>query len=206
MTIRAIPEIIALLNDPNEVMKMMMMMMMMMLLLMMMMMVMMLLMMMMMTTTMQEVMAQAAQMVDQLSKKDASKHALLSNPNLMSALISQSSYSFSSSSSSLFIFFLFLLKLFFLFLFFFHLFFSFYFNSCSFLVFLFLLFLYYFHLPFSPTSPLFPNLPTDALNRTTDPTTQQHLASALHKLSQNRQGLLYLFKSGGIPALVRLLR
>lgn len=97
VALRALPELITLLNDPSE-----------------------------------EVMGQAALMTNQLCKKDASKHALLNNPHLITALI-------------------------------------------------------------------------DALNRTNDADIQRELAGALHKLSHHRQGLLYVFKSGGIPALVRLL-
>ena len=46
----------------------------------------------------------------------------------------------------------------------------------------------------------------NALNKTTDPETIGLLTGTLHNLSHHAQGLLYIFKSGGIPALVRLLR
>lgn len=97
VAVRAIPELIALLNDDDQV-----------------------------------VVGHAALMSNQLSKKEASRHAILNSPRMIAALI-------------------------------------------------------------------------DALNKTTDPETTRLLTGTLHNLSHHAQGLLYIFKSGGIPALVRLL-
>ncbi|GAB1599101.1 catenin beta-like [Argonauta hians] len=44
-----------------------------------------------------------------------------------------------------------------------------------------------------------------AMNNTNDFETTRYGAAVLHSLSQHRQGLLAIFKSGGIPALVKLL-
>ena len=45
-----------------------------------------------------------------------------------------------------------------------------------------------------------------AMNQSNDMETIKSAAGTLHNLSHHRQGLLALFKSGGIPALVKLLR
>ena len=45
-----------------------------------------------------------------------------------------------------------------------------------------------------------------ALNNSSDLETTRVTVGALHNLSHHRQGLLAIFKSGGIPALVKLLR
>jgi catenin beta 1 len=45
-----------------------------------------------------------------------------------------------------------------------------------------------------------------AMNNTNDMETTRCAAGTLHNLSHHRQGLLAIFKSGGIPALVKLLR
>ena len=45
-----------------------------------------------------------------------------------------------------------------------------------------------------------------AMNNTDDAETTRCAAGTLHNLSHHRQGLLAIFKSGGIPALVKLLR
>ena len=45
-----------------------------------------------------------------------------------------------------------------------------------------------------------------AMNTTSDVETTRCAAGTLHNLSHHRQGLLTIFKSGGIPALVKLLR
>lgn len=45
-----------------------------------------------------------------------------------------------------------------------------------------------------------------AMNNTSDLETTRCAAGTLHNLSHHRQGLLAIFKSGGIPALVKLLR
>ena len=79
------------------------------------------------------VVSQAVMMVHQLSKKEASRHAIMNSPQMIAALIR-------------------------------------------------------------------------AMNNTTDPETTRCTAGTLHNLSHHRQGLLAIFKSGGIPALVRLLR
>ena len=55
-------------------------------------------------------------------------------------------------------------------------------------------------------SPQMVSAITTALARTSDPETTHHLAGALQNLSRHRQGLLAIFKTGGIPELVRLLR
>nr|CAB3234358.1 beta-catenin [Phallusia mammillata] len=44
-----------------------------------------------------------------------------------------------------------------------------------------------------------------AMQNATDPETQRACTGALHNLSHHRQGLLSIFKSGGIPALVKML-
>lgn len=81
----------------------------------------------------QVVVGQAVTMVHQLSKKEASRHALMNSPQMIAALIR-------------------------------------------------------------------------AMATTTDPETTRCTAGTLHNLSHHRQGLLAIFKSGGIPALVKLLR
>lgn len=45
-----------------------------------------------------------------------------------------------------------------------------------------------------------------AMQNTSDIETTRATASILHNLSHHREGLLAIFKSGGIPALVRMLR
>lgn len=45
-----------------------------------------------------------------------------------------------------------------------------------------------------------------AMQNTGDMETARATASILHNLSHQREGLLSIFKSGGIPALVRMLR
>ena len=95
---RAIPELIKLLNDEDQV-----------------------------------VVYQAAMMVHQLSKKEASRHAIMNSPQMIAALIR-------------------------------------------------------------------------AMANTEDIETTRCAAGTLHNLSHHRQGLLAIFKSGGIPALVKLLR
>ena len=45
-----------------------------------------------------------------------------------------------------------------------------------------------------------------AMSNTNDSETTRCAAGTLHNLSHHRQGLLAIFKSGGIPALVKLLR
>lgn len=45
-----------------------------------------------------------------------------------------------------------------------------------------------------------------AMQNTSDMETAKATASILHNLSHQREGLLSIFKSGGIPALVRMLR
>ena len=45
-----------------------------------------------------------------------------------------------------------------------------------------------------------------AMGTTNDQETNRCAAGTLHNLSHHRQGLLAIFKSGGIPALVMLLR
>lgn len=45
-----------------------------------------------------------------------------------------------------------------------------------------------------------------AMQNTGDMETTRATASILHNLSHKREGLLAIFKSGGIPALVRMLR
>ncbi|XP_046326477.1 catenin beta-like isoform X2 [Haliotis cracherodii] len=94
---RAIPELIKLLNDEDQV-----------------------------------VVSQAAMMVHQLSKKEASRHAIMNSPQMVAALVR-------------------------------------------------------------------------AMNNTDDLETTRCAAGTLHNLSHHRQGLLAIFKSGGIPALVKLL-
>uniref|UniRef100_F7AEC5 Beta-catenin n=1 Tax=Ciona intestinalis TaxID=7719 RepID=F7AEC5_CIOIN len=44
-----------------------------------------------------------------------------------------------------------------------------------------------------------------AMQNATDPETQRYCTGALHNLSHHKQGLLSIFKSGGIPALVKML-
>lgn len=80
----------------------------------------------------QVVVGQAAMMVHQLSKKDASRHAIMNSPQMVGTLVK-------------------------------------------------------------------------ALNNSNDAETTRCAAGTLHNLSHHRQGLLSIFKSGGIPALVRLL-
>lgn len=80
----------------------------------------------------QVVVGQAAMMVHQLSKKEASRHAIMNSPQMVAALVK-------------------------------------------------------------------------AMNNTTDLETTRCAAGTLHNLSHHRQGLLAIFKSGGIPALVKLL-
>merc|ERR1719423_104902 len=94
---RAIPELIKLLNDEDQV-----------------------------------VVSQAAMMVHQLSKKEASRHAIMNSPQMVAALVR-------------------------------------------------------------------------AMNNTDDAETTRCAAGTLHNLSHHRQGLLSIFKSGGIPALVQML-
>ncbi|XP_037078008.1 armadillo segment polarity protein-like isoform X2 [Pollicipes pollicipes] len=94
---RAIPELIKLLNDEDQV-----------------------------------VVSQAAMMVHQLSKKEASRHAIMNSPQMVAALVR-------------------------------------------------------------------------ALSNSNDLETTRVAVGALHNLSHHRQGLLSIFKSGGIPALVKLL-
>ena len=81
----------------------------------------------------QVVVGQAAMMVHQLSKKEASRHAIVGSPPMISALVR-------------------------------------------------------------------------AMSTTNDPETSRCAAGTLHNLSHHRQGLLAIFKTGGIPALVKLLR
>lgn len=45
-----------------------------------------------------------------------------------------------------------------------------------------------------------------AMQNTSDMETAKATTSILHNLSHQREGLLAIFKSGGIPALVRMLR
>eukprot|EP00918_Siedleckia_nematoides_P086845 GHVU01191114.1.p1 GENE.GHVU01191114.1~~GHVU01191114.1.p1 ORF type:complete len:806 (-),score=97.60 GHVU01191114.1:991-3330(-) len=80
----------------------------------------------------QVVVSQAAMMVHQLSKKEASRHAIMNSPQMVAALVR-------------------------------------------------------------------------AMSNTTDVETTRCAAGTLHNLSHHRQGLLAIFKSGGIPALVKLL-
>lgn len=80
----------------------------------------------------QAVVGQAAMMVHQLSKKDASRHAIMNSPQMVAALVR-------------------------------------------------------------------------AINNANDGETTRCAAGTLHNLSHHRQGLLSIFKSGGIPALVKLL-
>lgn len=94
---RAIPELIKLLNDEDQV-----------------------------------VVSQAAMMVHQLSKKEASRHAIMNSPQMVAALVR-------------------------------------------------------------------------AISNSNDLETTKGAVGTLHKLSHHRQGLLAIFKSGGIPALVKLL-
>ncbi|XP_055680923.1 armadillo segment polarity protein [Lutzomyia longipalpis] len=94
---RAIPELIKLLNDEDQV-----------------------------------VVSQAAMMVHQLSKKEASRHAIMNSPNMVAALVR-------------------------------------------------------------------------AISNSNDLETTKGAVGTLHNLSHHRQGLLAIFKSGGIPALVKLL-
>lgn len=77
--------------------------------------------------------SQAAMMVHQLSKKEASRHAIMNSPQMVAALVR-------------------------------------------------------------------------AMTNSNDVETTRCAAGTLHNLSHHRQGLLAIFKSGGIPALVRLLR
>ena len=77
--------------------------------------------------------SQAAMMVHQLSKKEASRHAIMNSPQMVAALVR-------------------------------------------------------------------------AMANTNDLETTKCAAGTLHNLSHHRQGLLAIFKSGGIPALVKLLR
>lgn len=95
---RAIPELIKLLNDEDQV-----------------------------------VVSQAAMMVHRLSKKEASRHAIMNSQQMVAALVR-------------------------------------------------------------------------ALSNSNDLETTRVTVGALHNLSHHRQGLLAIFKSGGIPALVKLLR
>merc|ERR1719239_1831327 len=94
---RAIPELIKLLNDEDQV-----------------------------------VVSQAAMMVHQLSKKEASRHAIMNSPQMVAALVK-------------------------------------------------------------------------AISNTNDPESTKGAVGTLHNLSMHKQGLLAIFKSGGIPALVKLL-
>merc|ERR1719300_224975 len=94
---RAIPELIKLLNDEDQV-----------------------------------VVSQAAMMVHQLSKKEASRHAIMNSPQMVAALVR-------------------------------------------------------------------------AISNTNDPESTKGAVGTLHNLSMHKQGLLAIFKSGGIPALVKLL-
>jgi len=95
---RAIPELIKLLNDEDQV-----------------------------------VVSQAAMMVHQLSKKEASRHAIMNSPQMVAALVR-------------------------------------------------------------------------AISNSNDLESTKAAVGTLHNLSHHRQGLLAIFKSGGIPALVKLLR
>lgn len=81
----------------------------------------------------QVVVSQACMMVHQLSKKEASRHAIMNSPQMVAALVR-------------------------------------------------------------------------AMTNTNDLETTRCAAGTLHNLSHHRQGLLAIFKSGGIPALVKLLR
>ena len=45
-----------------------------------------------------------------------------------------------------------------------------------------------------------------AINQSNDMETIKSASGTLHNLAYHRQGLMALFKSGGIPALVKLLR
>ena len=81
----------------------------------------------------QVVVSQAAMMVHQLSKKEASRHAIMNSPQMVAALVR-------------------------------------------------------------------------AMSNTNDIETTRCAAGTLHNLSHHKQGLLAIFKSGGIPALVKLLR
>lgn len=98
MATRAIPELVKLLNDEDQV-----------------------------------VVSQAAMMVHQLSKKEASRHAIMNSPQMVAALVR-------------------------------------------------------------------------AMTSSNDLETTKCAAGVLHNLSHHRQGLLAIFKSSGIPALVKLLR
>ena len=49
------------------------------------------------------------------------------------------------------------------------------------------------------------NTIVNALRNTSDTETQRYLAGTLHNVSHHRQGLVGIFRSGGIPVLVRLL-
>lgn len=80
----------------------------------------------------QVVISQAAMMVHQLSKKEASRHAIMNSPQMIAALVR-------------------------------------------------------------------------AVSNSNDVETLRSVGGTLHNLSHHRQGLMTLFKSGGIPALVRLL-
>lgn len=55
-------------------------------------------------------------------------------------------------------------------------------------------------------NPAMVNALVRAMQNSNDPETQKAATGALHNLSHHRQGLLSIFKSGGIPALVRMLR
>lgn len=81
----------------------------------------------------QVVVSKAAQIVNQLTRKEASRHALMQSPQVVSAVVR-------------------------------------------------------------------------AMQNTNDMETARATASILHNLSHKREGLLSIFKSGGIPALVRMLR
>lgn len=80
----------------------------------------------------QVVISQAAMMVHQLSKKEASRHAIMNSPQMIAALVR-------------------------------------------------------------------------AVGNSNDVETLRSVGGTLHNLSHHRQGLMAIFKSGGIPALVRLL-
>ena len=80
----------------------------------------------------QAIVSQATRMVHELSKKEASRHAIINNQNVISALVK-------------------------------------------------------------------------TINNSNDAKTTERAVETLHKLSHHRQGLLAIFKSGGIPALVKLL-
>ena len=88
----------------------------------------------------QVVVRQAAMMVHQLSKKEASRHAIINSLQIIAALVQVMSYT------------------------------------------------------------------KNVLGCTNDLETTRHAAGTLHNISHHRQGLLAIFKSDGIPALVQLLR